>query len=70
MFKFFLICTFLLVLNACSVDTKSGFWKNKQVQSVETQLTDLSFDENLSFDEYKNNVIEYGKKSNFPKLMD
>tara|TARA_Y100001970_G_C13616250_1_gene547256 strand:- start:352 stop:564 length:213 start_codon:yes stop_codon:yes gene_type:complete len=70
MFKIFLIFTFLLVLNGCSVDTKSGFWENKQIQPVETQLTDLSFDENLSFDEYKNNVIEYGKKSNFPKLMD
>ena len=70
MFKIFLIFTFLLVLSACSVDTKSVFWENKRIQSIETQLIDLSFDENLSFDEYKNNVIEYGKKSNFPKLMD
>tara|TARA_Y100000992_G_scaffold12952_1_gene7746 strand:- start:3883 stop:4095 length:213 start_codon:yes stop_codon:yes gene_type:complete len=70
MFRILLIFTFLLVLNACSVDTKSGFWENKQIQSAETRLSDHSFDENLSFDEYKNNVIEYGKKSDFPKLMD
>ena len=38
--------------------------------STDTELSSLSFDENLTFDEFKNNVIIYGKKSEYPKLME
>ena len=70
MFKIFSILIFFLLLNACSVDPNLSFWKNKEINSKERQLADFSFNENISFDDYKNNVIEYGKKSNFPELMD
>ncbi len=70
MFKIYLFSLFIFFLAACSVDTKTGFWENKLTKTSETQLSELSFDEKLSFEEYKKNVIAYGKKSNFPNLMD
>ena len=57
-------------LTHCSFDTKTGIWENKKVISTDTELSSLSFDENLTFDEFKNNVIIYGKKSEYPKLME
>ena len=60
----------ILFLSGCSVDTKTGFWENKNDFSSKNDLSSLSFIENLSFEEYKKNIITYGKKSNYPKLMD
>ena len=54
----------------CSIDTKTGIWENKKEIPIDTELYSLSFDENLTFDEFKNNVIIYGKKSEYPKLME
>jgi len=31
-------------------------------------LNDIDFDKNLSFEQFKNKVIEYGKNSDFPDL--
>ena len=50
--------------------TKTGIWENKNEISTDTELSSLSFDENLTFDEFKNNVIIYGKKSEYPQLME
>ena len=60
----------ILFLSGCSVDTKTGFWEDKNDFSSKKDLSSLSFNENLSFEEYKKNIITYGKKSNYPKLMD
>ena len=70
MFKLLKLMIFLIFVNNCSIDTKTGIWENKKEISTDTELSSLSFDENLTFDEFKNNVIIYGKKSEYPKLME
>ena len=60
----------LIFFTSCSIDTKTGIWDNKKEISTDTELSSLSFDEYLTFDEFKNNVIIYGKKSEYPKLME
>ena len=59
-----------LFLSGCSIDNKTGFWEDKNDFSSKKELSSLSFNENLSFEKYKKNIITYGKKSNYPKLMD
>ena len=59
---------FFLFLSNCSVDTKSGIWKNTDAAKITKNLTDISFDYDLNYDQFKNNVIQYGKLSEFPKL--
>ena len=65
-----IIVAFLLLIfiSACSLDTKSGIWNEKKVinQKSTLSLEDQNYD--LTFDEYKLFIIEYGKKSNFPKI--
>ena len=59
---------FFLLLSNCSVDTKSGIWKNKDTSKITKNLTDISFDYDLNYDQFKDNAIQYGKLSEFPKL--
>ena len=68
MHKYLFLFLILFFLNNCSVDTKSGFWENKNIPLSDNKLVNISFDESLSYEEFKKNVIEYGKISNFPKL--
>ena len=70
MIKFLNIFLFFLFLSNCSIDTKTGIWENKNEISSNKKLSSLSFDENVSFEKFKENVIIYGKKSDYPKLMD
>jgi len=70
MFKLLKLTIILIFVTNCSIDSKTGIWKNKKEISIDTELSSLSFDENLTFDEFKNNVIIYGKKSEYPKLME
>ena len=70
MFKLLKLIIILIFVTNCSIDTKTGIWKNKKDISTDTELSSLSFDENLTFDEFKNNIIIYGKKSEYPKLME
>ena len=67
MHKKYLIVIFFL-FSSCSIDNKTGIWKNKLETSTREQVSNFKFDENLSFDEFKKNLILYGKKSSFPKL--
>ena len=60
----------LIFITSCSIDTKTGFWNNKNEISSNKELSSLNFDEDLTFDEFKNNIIIYGKKSEYPKLME
>ena len=70
MFRLLKLMIILIFFTNCSIDTKTGIWENKKEISTDTELSSLSFDENLTFDEFKNNVIIYGKKSEYPKLME
>ena len=58
------------MLSHCSVDTKSGLWENKNSEIDERKLSELNFNKELSFDDFKKNVVLYGKKSNYPNIME
>ena len=70
MFRLFNLIIILIFITNCSIDTKTGIWDNKKEISTNKELSSLSFDEDLTFDEFKNNIIVYGKKSEYPKLME
>ena len=59
MFRLLNVMIILIFVTNCSIDTKTGIWENKNEISTDTELSSLSFDENLTFDEFKNNVIIY-----------
>ena len=66
-----IIMIFLLLITACSLDTNSGIWNEKKIVKQKSKLTNeasVKINQNLTFDEYKLTVIEYGKKSKFPKI--
>ena len=52
MFKLFKLMIILIFVTNCSIDTKTGIWENKKDISTDTELSSLSFDENLSFEEF------------------
>ena len=58
------------MLSHCSVDTKSGLWENKNSEIDERKLSELNFNKELNFDDFKKNVVLYGKKSNYPNIME
>ena len=60
----------LFVLSHCSVDTKSGLWEKKNSIQEEKSMSEINFDKDQTFNEFKKNVILYGKKSKFPNIMD
>ena len=68
MIRLILPLILLFLLTNCSVDTKSGFWKNKKDPKIIKKISDIRFDYDLSFNQFKKNAIEYGKLSNYPKL--
>ena len=70
MIKINYIIIMIVLLSHCSLDTKSGIWENKQSIKEEKQLTKISFDKDLSFNEFRENVIFYGKNSKFPNVID
>ena len=60
---------FLLVfISSCSLDTKSGIWNEKKIINQKTTLDLKNLNQDLTFDEYKSIIIEYGKKSKFPEI--
>jgi len=68
MVRMFLLIIFAILLTSCSVDTKTGFWENKKKPNNIKKLSEIKFDYDLSFNQFKKNVIEYGKRSKYPKL--
>ncbi len=70
MSRIYLLFLSFLFLTNCSIDTKTGIWENKNFLKNEKKISDLNFDHDLSFEEFKNNIILYGELSKFPKLMD
>ena len=60
---------FLLVfISSCSLDTKSGIWNEKKIINQKTTLDLKNLNQDLTFDEYKLIIIDYGKKSKFPDI--
>ena len=70
MFRLLNIFVVFILISNCSIDTKTGIWDNKKEISTNKELSSLNFDEDLSFNEFRNNIIIYGKKSEYPKLME
>ena len=60
----------LLISSHCSIDNKSGFWKDKQNPNNEIKLTDIDFSKKLTFEQFKENVVLFGKNSKFPNLIE
>ena len=58
------------MLSHCSIDTKSGLWENKNSEIGERKISELNFSKDLSFDDFVKNVVLYGKKSNYPNIME
>tara|TARA_B100000586_G_C19690870_1_gene253443 strand:- start:57 stop:269 length:213 start_codon:yes stop_codon:yes gene_type:complete len=56
----------LFIFSHCSIDTKSGFWKNKNTINDKKKLSEIDFNKELTFNEFEENVILYGKKSKYP----
>ena len=65
-----IIAMFLLLIfiSACSLDTKSGILNEKKIINQKSTLSLEDQNHDLTFDEYKLIIIEYGKKSKFPKI--
>ena len=70
MVKFNFLILMLFLLAHCSIDTKSGLWENKNSTKDEQKMSEINFDKELNFDEFKKNVVLFGKKSNYPNLME
>ena len=68
MIKKLSVILFLLLLTNCSFDTKSGIWENKKEEKKITELNMDDLDKDLSMEEYKLIIIEYGKNSEFPDI--
>ncbi len=69
MVKFRYLIMFV-ILSHCSIDTKSGLWENKNYIKDEVKISEINFDKNQTFDDFKKNIILYSKKSKFPNIMD
>jgi len=70
MVKFNFLILMIFLLSHCSLDTKSGLWESKNLEKDEQKMSEVNFDKELSFDEFKKNVVLFGKKSNYPNLME
>ncbi len=68
MIKKISVILFLLFLTNCSFDTSSGIWENKKKEKKITELNMDDLDKDLSMEEYKLIIIEYGKNSEYPDI--
>ena len=59
--------TFLFI-NNCSNQNFGSFLNKKNNDIV--QKPNLDIDKNISFEDFKNKIINYGKNSSFPSLDD
>ena len=68
MIKILLLFFIMIFSISCSMDTHSRLLNEKfnEVQLSNTKVEDI--DKNISFEEYKDIVIKYGKYSEFPNI--
>ena len=67
-FNYLIIIFFLF--SHCSIDTKTGLWEDKNLINNDKKLTEINFNTELTFEDFKKNVVLYGKKSKYPNLME
>lgn len=67
MFKKILMIPFLIILSHCSLNHPASMW-NTDDENTNSDISKLNFENETSYNEFKSNVIKYGKISNFPKL--
>ena len=68
MIKKLSVILFIFFLANCSFDTSSGI---RELNKKEKKITELNMDDlnkDLSMEEYKLIIIEYGKNSEFPDI--
>ena len=70
MLKINYLIVMIILLSHCSIDTKSGLWENKNSNDDIREITEINFDSDLSFEDFNKNVVLYGKKSNYPNIME
>ena len=61
MSKLFLLLTLLTILSNCVI-------KNDNAKLESHEISKIKFNDELNYEQFKKNVIEYGKLSNFPSL--
>ena len=66
MHKIYYMIIMLFIFSHCSIDTKSGLWENKNTVDNKKKLSEINFNKELTFNEFKENVILYGKNSEYP----
>ena len=67
MFKYIFIILLIFSLSHCSLNHPVSMW-NIDDGSTEKDISKLNFENETSFEEFKKNIINYGKISDFPKL--
>ena len=67
MFKYIFKILIIFSLSHCSINNPVSMW-NIEKDSTDKDISKLNFENETSFDEFKKNVIKYGKLSDFPKL--
>ena len=63
MHKIYYMIIMLFIFSHCSIDTKSGLWENKNTIDNKKKSSEINFNKELTFDEFKEYVILYGKNS-------
>ena len=66
MHKIYYMIIMLFIFSHCSIDTKSGLWENKNTIDNKKISSEINFNKELTFDEFKENVILYGENSKYP----
>ena len=67
MFKYIFIILLIFSLSHCSLNHPVSMW-NIEDDRTDKSISKLNFENETSFEEFKKNVIQYGKISDFPKL--
>ena len=67
MFKYTFIILLIFLLSHCSLNHPVSMW-NIDEDTTDNDISKLNFENETSYDEFKKNVIKYGKTSDFPKL--
>ena len=67
MFKYIFIILLIFSLSHCSLNHPVSMW-NIDEGNTNKDISKLKFENESSFEEFKKNVIKYGKISDFPKL--
>ena len=67
MIKYIFIILLIFSLSHCSLNHPVSMWTIEE-DSTNKDISKLNFENETSFEEFKKNVIQYGKISDFPKL--